>query len=195
VSPNRYRCPVVNLTGQRFQRLTVLKEAGRDNQGRALWLCRCACGVVKTIPSRHLRNGVIRSCGCLKRELSANNGLRGASKLRGAQSHLYKPSLTEADRLNGRNLIALREWRKRVFLRDDYTCAVCKKRGLSLQAHHLHDWASKRGLRFVLSNGVTLCRTHHLAFHRFMGGPRVQCTPNDFNRYVREEIEFLKKQS
>ena len=32
-----------DLTGQRFGRLTVLKEAGK-NCGHITWLCRCDCG-------------------------------------------------------------------------------------------------------------------------------------------------------
>lgn len=52
----------LELTGQRYGRLTVLEPA--ENIGtRTAWLCRCDCGreiVAKTI---HLRNGHVKSCG------------------------------------------------------------------------------------------------------------------------------------
>ena len=53
----------VDLTGQRFGRLTVLAPA--ENIGsRTAWLCRCDCGnevVKKTV---HLRSGHVVTCGC-----------------------------------------------------------------------------------------------------------------------------------
>jgi hypothetical protein len=33
-----------NRTGMTFGSLTVIKEAGSNKEGRALWLCRCSCG-------------------------------------------------------------------------------------------------------------------------------------------------------
>lgn len=36
----------IDLTGKVFGRLTVIKEAGRNNSS-LLWLCRCECGVEK----------------------------------------------------------------------------------------------------------------------------------------------------
>ena len=54
----------LDLTGQRFGRLVaVSKEDGRR-------LCRCDCGEVKRVVTGHLRDGLIRSCGCLSRENS-----------------------------------------------------------------------------------------------------------------------------
>lgn len=84
---------VLDRTGQRFGRLLALGEAGRDNQGRATWLCRCDCGVEKTIPSRHLGSGAIVSCGCYGREIAPESGRKGAPKLSGNRSPLWKVSV------------------------------------------------------------------------------------------------------
>lgn len=35
-------------TGNRYGRLIVTKEAGRDNHGNVLWKCKCRCGNIKT---------------------------------------------------------------------------------------------------------------------------------------------------
>ncbi len=51
------------LIGQRFGRLTVLKECGG---GYAL--CRCDCGNEKKIKWNHLLTGNTKSCGCLNKE-------------------------------------------------------------------------------------------------------------------------------
>ena len=59
-----YSTKKIDLTGERFGKLTVLAPA--ENIGsRTAWLCRCDCGrelVAKTV---HLRAGKVRSCGCL----------------------------------------------------------------------------------------------------------------------------------
>ncbi|NLH92400.1 MAG: hypothetical protein GX481_08145 [Atopobium sp.] len=57
----------IDLIGQRFGRLTVLKEAKKIN-GRTAWLCKCDCGNFTTVQTSHLTSGATKSCGCLHRE-------------------------------------------------------------------------------------------------------------------------------
>ena len=56
------------LTGQRFDRLEVLCEGGRDSRGEAIWICKCDCGNQKNVRGSSLRNGLVKSCGCYQRE-------------------------------------------------------------------------------------------------------------------------------
>lgn len=57
--------------GQSFGRLTVIGVADVTKSGRKLWLCRCVCGnETKKRPSS-LRSGRSKSCGCLRKEVSA----------------------------------------------------------------------------------------------------------------------------
>lgn len=60
-----------DLTGERFGRLTVIKQEGRTEQGNALWMCLCDCGNVVVVRSTTLRNGQTKSCGCYRKEVSA----------------------------------------------------------------------------------------------------------------------------
>lgn len=54
----------LDLTGQTFGRLTVLRPA--ENIGnRTAWVCRCSCGNEITAKTVHLREGHVTSCGCL----------------------------------------------------------------------------------------------------------------------------------
>lgn len=53
-------------------------------------------------------------------------------------------------------------WRKKVYQRDGFKCqwphCNLKQR---LNAHHIKNWANFPGLRFVVENGITLCKYHH----------------------------------
>jgi hypothetical protein len=61
----------MNLTGERYGRLTVLRKC-RDGKR---WRCRCECGKRTRVLREHLRSGHTRSCGCLKRELVKKSSL------------------------------------------------------------------------------------------------------------------------
>lgn len=61
-----------NLTGQRFGRLTALSMTEKshvDSSGKShgtRWLCRCDCGVEKTVLGASLTRGHTSSCGCYR---------------------------------------------------------------------------------------------------------------------------------
>lgn len=56
----------IDLTGQRYGRLTVLAPA-ENVGGRTAWLCRCDCGKEVVEKTVHLRSGHVKSCGCIGR--------------------------------------------------------------------------------------------------------------------------------
>lgn len=61
----------LNLTGQKFGKLTVLSPA--ENIGsRTAWLCRCECGRETVVKTYHLRSGHSKSCGCTKSDRLIN---------------------------------------------------------------------------------------------------------------------------
>ena len=65
----------LELTGQRFGKLTVLAPA--ENIGsRTAWLCRCDCGQETVVTTVRLRDGHRTSCGCDK---LYHDGIPGAS--------------------------------------------------------------------------------------------------------------------
>jgi len=87
-----------------------------------------------------------------------------AKKKRRISRHRYPSKRFFKERRNERNYDDPRyiAWRKEVFKRDGYECVwpncPCKHR---LQAHHIRRWADFPSLRFVVSNGATLCPKHH----------------------------------
>lgn len=60
---------------QKFGRLTVIAPAG-SARGYRLYLCRCDCGKQKTVAGSHMVNGLVRSCGCARRQYQNNRQKR-----------------------------------------------------------------------------------------------------------------------
>lgn len=60
-----------------------------------------------------------------------------------------------------------RVWRQQVFQGDEYSCQMCReyKGGGNLEAHHIKPYADYPDQRFVVDNGVTLCKPHHREVH------------------------------
>jgi len=62
---------LINRSGHRYGRLSVLKDSGERKEGQVLWRCICDCGNKTTVRSSNLANGVTKSCGCFSRESSS----------------------------------------------------------------------------------------------------------------------------
>lgn len=65
----------IDLVGQRFTRLFVREDVGRDKHGRVLYLCECDCGNETVVQSGNLRSGHTTSCGCYSRERLITHGM------------------------------------------------------------------------------------------------------------------------
>ena len=70
----------LNLTGQRFGKLTVLSPAGNIN-GLTAWVCRCDCGREIVVLTKRLRDGHSTSCGCDKPSVIPSPGESGRASL------------------------------------------------------------------------------------------------------------------
>ncbi|MDB4330248.1 hypothetical protein N9948_00785 [bacterium] len=57
-------CTRKDLTGQKFNMLTVLEYSHTDHNKKAHWICLCDCGYEKSISGWEIRKGQ-QSCGCI----------------------------------------------------------------------------------------------------------------------------------
>ena len=66
-----------DLTGQKFDRLTVIKRiddyVSPSGHKYVNWLCKCDCGNELSVISSNLKRGNTKSCGCLNREMLSTN--------------------------------------------------------------------------------------------------------------------------
>ena len=63
---------IIDLTGKRFCRLTVIRRALYTEgvrKNKTYWLCQCNCGRTAAILGKNLKQGTTTSCGCYRSEL------------------------------------------------------------------------------------------------------------------------------
>lgn len=54
----------INILNQKYGRLTVVEECGRNKHQQVLWRCQCDCGNETFVTTGDLRSGHTKSCGC-----------------------------------------------------------------------------------------------------------------------------------
>lgn len=59
-----------DLTGRKFNRLNVLNFSHISKNNGSMWNCVCECGKNSVVGSSQLSKGIIKSCGCLRKERS-----------------------------------------------------------------------------------------------------------------------------
>ena len=97
---------VVDRSGRRFGRWTVIAPEYVGARSRVYYTCRCDCGTTKSVMAASLRDGRSKSCGCamrLPKGQSSRNSLyahyrRGASK----RGILFELTITEFSRLTSK---------------------------------------------------------------------------------------------
>lgn len=101
----------------------------------------------------------------LRKMSEAQKGRTGkkAANWKGGISRAYK---------TGYNSFQYKEWRKKVFERDDYACQKCGIRcgngkAVYLTAHHKKSFSKYPELRFDVNNGSTLCELCHCKVDKY----------------------------
>ncbi len=106
-----------------------------------------------------------------------------ARNMWGENSPNWKPHITDEEREMRRDVAKQAAWREQVFARDCYTCQKCRDdRGGNLHAHHITPYSKDKSIAWELSNGVTLCKTCHYAFHNAYG--YTKCTRADLEAFL-----------
>lgn len=89
-------------------------------------------------------------------------------KFCGENNPRWNSELTDEERETGRNYSDYKEWREKVFQRDNYTCQVTGKQG-RLVAHHLYSYDKNKNKRLDINNGITILEEIHKQFHSIYG--------------------------
>lgn len=105
-----------DLTGQKFNRLRVLRKVGKTKYGKILWLCECDCGNLCNATTGGLKSKNNQSCGCYRKEVFTNkkHGFK-YSRLYNSYIHLkqrcYNPNNQDYKYYGGRGITVCDEWK------------------------------------------------------------------------------------
>ena len=65
----------IDLSGNRYGRWLVISRGLNSHSGKVQYHCKCECGLESLVDAQALRDGVSRSCGCLRSERMLGNKL------------------------------------------------------------------------------------------------------------------------
>jgi hypothetical protein len=71
--PKNRKSRIKDLAGQTSGRLWVSCIAGIHDR-KAYWYCMCECGNLIVVSASNFTSGCVKSCGCLKRDVSSRRG-------------------------------------------------------------------------------------------------------------------------
>lgn len=104
----------IDLSKKRYGRLTVLERDLKSPYKGTYWKCKCDCGCLTSVKSGNLKNGLVKSCGCLKHE-SHNTHHKSDTKLykiwRGMLNRCYNQKTKSYKNYGGRGIIICDNWK------------------------------------------------------------------------------------
>lgn len=107
----------IDMTGNRYGRLSVIEMAGCNKHKQRLWRCICDCGNDVEVIGFLLRQEQTRSCGCLNKESIAQvNYKHGKSKSkiwsihRSMMDRCYLKTSHAYNRYGGRGITVCDRW-------------------------------------------------------------------------------------
>lgn len=120
-SRKKLRSRLIDITGKRFDSLVVLWY----NKNTGKWHCKCDCGNECEHTGTRLRNGTVKSCGCLKKV---------ARRVRGSKNRTYPDWFIEELYLEEDKELA----RNGLITCTDVKKFVCKEHGVYEHPVHMH---------------------------------------------------------
>lgn len=167
--------PIVVGVCQECKGDIIAKDSTFDKPNRKFCSNTCKARVRRNIvvTERMRENGRRMGDYWKGRKKSGEQRLKMSSNTRGKKHWNWKGGIT-AGIIKERNNYLLKEWRRGVFERDDYTCQDCGDRNgrghnVSLEAHHILRWSKYPEFRYILDNGLTLCKGCHAKTDNYRG--------------------------
>lgn len=112
----------LDLTGQKFGKLTVIKQAEHyispKGKYKARWFCLCECGNEVIVHADSLKSGRTTSCGCVRKEKTSNinkkHGLRNSRLYivwNNMKERCYNPNHNHYKHYGARGITICDEWK------------------------------------------------------------------------------------
>lgn len=146
----------------KYGRLIILNQVKErsPSDGSIVYECLCDCGNRINVASCRLRQGTIKSCGCLKKE----NGIKSQkNNIRAYRiSKNSDPDLEMSSKIVVlRNELSYSGLKEQVKIRDNYKCVLCDSTD-ALQIHHIVPLSENSELNLNINNLIVLCKDCHI---------------------------------
>lgn len=106
----------IDLTGQKFSRLTIIRFL-YSKKGKRYWECKCDCGRIEITNTDSLRSGKTKSCGCYAKERARDanikhnqNGTRIYATYANMKQRCYYKKKSNYTNYGGRGIKLCNEW-------------------------------------------------------------------------------------
>lgn len=90
---------------------------------------------------------------------------KGKIHLRGEKHWNWKGGI-DKEHTRIKQTAEYKDWQQAVYKKNCWTCQRCVYKGEKIVAHHIKLFSEFPKLRFVVSNGITLCRPCHALIHK-----------------------------
>ena len=103
----------VDLTGNKYGKLTVISLVEYKQNSRSRWLCQCECGNKHVVQHSNLVSNHIQSCGCLRTIGKVTHGGKGTrlySIWRDMKNRCTHPSTINYKDYGGRGIRVCDDW-------------------------------------------------------------------------------------
>lgn len=102
----------IDLTGLRFGRLHVERQADSLPNQRVYWLCVCDCGEICVTQAKKLRSGHTKSCGCLRKPHGESSPATPEyNSWKSMLNRCYRKSAPDYSRYGGRGVTVCERWK------------------------------------------------------------------------------------
>src|SRR5260370_6849822 len=82
VLEHMFQCSGVDLIGQTYGRLSVLRFSHEPRAYRRYWVCRCACGTERILREDYIKSALATCATCRRAEIANRRGPRMCSSCR-----------------------------------------------------------------------------------------------------------------
>jgi hypothetical protein len=147
---NKYKFAAYGLideSGKKYGRLTVIKRVVYKEKKAYKWECLCECGKKTLVSGTNLRTAVTQSCGCLLKEAITKHGLYRTKAYVNVNNHLRREKIRSVGRAESAQI-------SRTAMESSKECVYCgSQENLSLD----HFIPLSRGGSHNLDNLVVAC--------------------------------------
>ncbi len=181
-----------NIEGQKFNRLKAIKRTKKTAKGSYYWLCICDCGNTTEVPISFITKGIVKSCGCLQREVVGKLGGRNRKPPGEAdRNSLYRKYQAKSKQRSLPFSLTVEEFTK-LTSSSCYFCGIepkqiSKRAKAVYNGDYVHNGIDRldNNVGYVFENCVTACKVCNFAKNTL--------TIDEFNEWLDRIVSFREK--